>query len=175
VKGSCTWDMPTSWVFQGSNDGTSWQDLDTVEGQVWDPAEKKSFDVSACNADSIDECVLAGYRVTEQWDCGGHDLESYPVDWYVFNFIRIRFYALNAKTFDWLELTVCLRGWTGLDKIHSRVSTQIIVHYTRCICHNAHHASTGVIPHFEVLCRFHHSNSGCVAGVGAGEWSESSA
>ena len=90
MKGSCTWDMPTSWVFQGSNDGTSWQDLDTVEGQVWDPAEKKSFDVSACNADSIDECVLAGYRVTEQWDCGGHDLESYPVDWYVFNFIRLQ-------------------------------------------------------------------------------------
>ena len=29
VKGSCTWDMPTSWVLQGSNDGSSWQDLDT--------------------------------------------------------------------------------------------------------------------------------------------------
>ena len=82
VKGSCTWDMPTAWVFQGSNDGRRWQDLDTVHDQVWDPAEKKSFDVDACNAESIDECVLAGYDVTEQWDCGGQDLESYAVDWH---------------------------------------------------------------------------------------------
>eukprot|EP01043_Picozoa_sp_COSAG02_P096043 COSAG02_NODE_32358_length_517_cov_1.574163_2_plen_100_part_01 len=53
----------------------------SVDNQVWDPAEKKQFDVDACNADSIDECVLAGYDKTEQWDCGGNDLESYPVDW----------------------------------------------------------------------------------------------
>ena len=81
VKGDCTWDMPTSWVFQGSSDGVSWQDLDTVTDQVWDPAEKKQFDVDACNAQSIDDCVLAGYVKTESWDCGGQDLESYPVDW----------------------------------------------------------------------------------------------
>ena len=37
VKGSCTWDMPTAFVFQGSSDGTSWQDLTDVQGPlVWD-------------------------------------------------------------------------------------------------------------------------------------------
>ena len=25
--------------------------------------------------------MLAGYVKTESWDCGGQDLESYPVDW----------------------------------------------------------------------------------------------
>ena len=47
VKGSCTWDMPTAFVFQGSSDGTSWQDLADVQGPlIWDPSEKKDLSKS---------------------------------------------------------------------------------------------------------------------------------
>ena len=50
VKGSCTWDMPTAFVFQGSSDGTSWQDLADVQGPlVWDPC-KNSDTFSICRA-----------------------------------------------------------------------------------------------------------------------------
>ena len=82
VKGSCTWDMPTAFVFQGSSDGTSWQDLADVQGPlIWDPSEKKEFRVEACSSESIDDCVMQGYIKTENWDIGGFDLESHAVDW----------------------------------------------------------------------------------------------
>ena len=79
VKGSCTWDMPRGWVFQGSSDGESWIDLDTRQDQIWDPTERKEFDIQACNTAAVDDCILGGYVHTEHWDCAGSDLDSIAV------------------------------------------------------------------------------------------------
>lgn len=58
---------PSAWVFEGSNDGTTWAALDTQSGQSWTAGERKAFTIPAASRGSYNRhrvrCTAGGSTV----------------------------------------------------------------------------------------------------------------